>query len=421
MTHRIRIAYILSRFPNLSQTFIMNEMIWIRQHNIKLFIFSLFEPKTEPVHEQTKSLLPDTFYIPTDSWEVIKAQFHFLMRSPTRYLKAFAKTIQYTYREPKLMVQALSIFPKCVFFARQAEELEIDYIHVHFILLASVAAKIITILLDIPLSICAHASGLFQRNQNAIRRQLEEASKIITISHYHQDYITKLCPNLNLADIEVVHCGIETNLYQQTPNKIRSKPVRIISVGRLVEKKGHEYLVDACRILVDRGLELRCMIAGNGPDKKVLQNLIDQHELQDQVTLLGALNQSQVVELCQTGDIFTLACVTAKDGNQDGIPVSLMEAMSCELPVVTTAIAGIPDLVKDRETGFLVRERDSYHLADALELLIKDEVLCKQLGKNGRQKVVEDFEIQKNVIRLSDIFQRVVDEHNQRITPGRYV
>lgn len=411
MTRSIRTAYILSRFPNLSQTFIMNEMNWIRQHNKKLYIFSLFEPAPEPVHEQNKLLLPDTFYIPTVSWEVIKAQVHFLEHSPIRYLNALAKTIQYTYREPKLMLQALYIFPKSVFFARQAEKLDIDHIHAHFILLASVAAKIIAVLLGIPLSIQAHASGLFQRNQNAIRNQLEEASQIVTISRYHQDYITKLCPNLNLADIEVVHCGIETNLFQKTPNKIRNKPVRIISVGRLVEKKGHEYLVDACRILVDRGLTLHCMIAGNGPDKKVLQNLIEQHELKDQVTLLGALNQSQIVELCQTSDIFTLACVTAKDGNQDGVPVSLMEAMSCELPVVTTAIAGIPDLVKDRETGFLVRERDSYHLADTLELLIKDEVLCKQLGENGRQKVVEDFEVQNNVVKLSNIFQRVVDQH----------
>lgn len=415
MTRNLRTVYILARFPNLSQTFIMNEMYWIRQHKIKLFIFSLFEPTTEPIHKQTKLLLPDTFYNPTVSWEVVKAQVHFLKHAPIRYLNAFAKTIQYTFREPKLMLQALYIFPKSVLFARQAEQLEIDHIHVHFILLASIAAKIIAVLLDIPLTIHAHAAGLFKRNQYAIRNQLLEASKIVTISRYHRDYITILCPNIDLADVKIVHCGVKTDLFHQIPNKRRNIPVRILSVGRLVEKKGHEYLVDACRILVDRGLELHCMIAGNGPHQKVLEALIDQYGLKDHVTLMGAMNQSQIVELCQTSDIFALACVTAKDGNQDGVPVSLMEAMSCELPVVTTAIAGIPDLVQNRETGFLVRERDSINLADTLELLIKDEVLCKQLGKNGRQKVVEDFEVQKNVVRLSDIFQGVVDEHKQRI------
>ena len=182
----LKIGYVLARFPSLTATFIMNEMYWIRQHGVGVSIFSLSSPSSEPVHERAKMLVPHARYSPFLSWDVVKAQFHFLWHSPTRYLKAWADTLRYTYREPKLLLRALSILPKSVYFARQAEALEIDHLHVHFVLLASIAASIISELLDIPCSVHPHAAGLFSRAQRSVRRPLESASRVVTISNYHR-------------------------------------------------------------------------------------------------------------------------------------------------------------------------------------------------------------------------------------------
>src|SRR5262249_1973240 len=152
--------------------------------------------------------------------------------------------------------------------------------------------------------------------------------------------------------------------FVKEPGPARDRPIQIVSVGRLLEKKGLCYLVDACKVLADRGQPFQCRIAGDGPLGDELRARIEHHGLSDQVCLLGPLEQSQIINLYQNSDIFVLPCVVASSGDRDGVPVVLMEAMACKLPVVTTPIAGIPELVRDRESGLLVAERDVAGLAD---------------------------------------------------------
>ena len=415
MAHSLKVAYILHRFPHLTETFIMRELYWIREHDVEVYIFSLLRPRPTPVHEQASELLPYVRYSPFLSWEVLKAQFRFLRRSPSRYLLALAKTIWQTYREPGVLLRALAIFPKSVYFARQMEELEIDHFHAHFVWLEGIAAGIVSHLVGITFTIHPHAFGLFGRNQRNVRTELENASQIVTVSGYHCAYIAALCSRIDPDDIEVVHCGLETDRFRPTSRQAGGGPVRILSVGSLIEKKGHEYLIDACALLADRGLVFQCDIVGAGSLRRALQARIARHGLRGRVTLLGALTQSQVLELYQKSHIFALACVVARSGDRDGIPVALMEAMACELPVVTTSVAGIPELVHDGQTGLLIEERDASGLADALERLIADETMRKRLGGQARQTILEGFQIQHNAAKLAAIFRQVSEQ--RRDTP----
>ncbi|MDX1522314.1 MAG: glycosyltransferase, partial [Anaerolineae bacterium] len=359
-----KVAYILHRFPYVTETFIMRELYWLREQGLDLTIFSLLPPKHAVVHEQARALLPLTRYSPYLSWQIIDAQRHFLWRSPGRYLRAFLEMVRQTMFEPTVLLRALALFPKSVYFARQIEALEIDHIHAHFVWLEGLAAGIAADLLDVTYTIQPHAFGLFSRNQRDVRRELEKASQVITISTYHRAYIADLCPNLAPEDIEIVYCGLEPERLQRngsppTGPRPDDDTLQILSVGRFVEKKGHEYLIDACALLAERGLNFRCRIAGGEDhERPALQARIERHGLQDYVELLGVLDQEQVLSLYQQSDIFALACVVAADGDRDGIPVVLMEAMACELPVVTTPMTGIPDLVEHGVTGLLVPERD---------------------------------------------------------------
>jgi colanic acid/amylovoran biosynthesis glycosyltransferase len=418
MKQKLKVAYLLHRFPDLTETFIMREMYWIREHDMELYIFSLLRPKREPLHEQTKELLPYTRYCPFLSWAVIKAQMYFLWRSPKRYLRALAKTVWQTYREPGVLLRVLILFPKSVYFAQQIEELGIEHIHAHFVWIEGIAAGIASDLLGITFTLNPHGFDLFERNQRNVRRELENASKIVTVSDYHCTYIAGLCPQIDPSDVEVVHYGLEIDRFRPSPRLPDSDPICILSVGRLIEKKGFEFLIEACALLVERGLTFQCRIVGAGPLREALQARIGQHRLRDRVILLGALDQAKILQLYQMNDIFALPCVVARSGDRDGMPVVLIEAMACGLPVVTTAVTGIPELVYHGETGLVVRERDAVSLADALERLITDTLLRKRLGQQARRMIAEGFQSQHNAAKLAAIFQQVSAPYRNSTVEG---
>jgi len=403
----LRVGFILGRFPSLTETFVMRELHWIRGYDVEVYIFPLLSPKAAPVHKQAIELLPRVRYSPFISVDVARAQIRMIRRSPRRYLIAIAKLICQTYREPGVLLRALAIFPKSVYFACQMEYMGINHVHAQFVWLQGLAAGVVSDLLGITFSIRPHAFDLFMRNQRNVRAQLENATKIITISEYHRHYISALCPQIGFESIDVVHCGVDADRYRHESVRRVIQPLVILSVGSLIEKKGHEYLLEACSLLSERGLDFRCDIVGVGPLKKKFEAHISRLDLRSKVSLLGALDESQVLEAYHRSQIFVLACVRTRRGDQDGIPVALMEAMACELPVITTAVAGIPSLVHQGRTGWLVEERDALGLANALDVLIRDDSLRQQLGERGRRMILERFQIQHTAARLAEIFRQV--------------
>lgn len=405
---RLKVAYLLHRFPHLTETFIVREMHWIRQHGIDLTIFSLMSPKDTVRSQQAEDLVALGRYSPVFSWGVARSQFHFLVRSPVRYFRAFGRLVWQIYREPKVLLLMVSLFPKCVHFARQMEEQGIDHIHAHFVWLEGIAAGVAKDLLGITFSIHPHAFGLFSRNQRDVRCQLENASHVVTISEYHRRYIAELAPRIGPHGVDVVHCGIEPDRVRPREDRGSNTPPRILSVGRAVQKKGHEYLIEASAELLAGGRSLRCdLVVGEGGRRDRLQAQIDRLGVGDSVTLLDSRDEEGIFQLLREVDIFALACVVADSGDRDGIPVSLMEAMAAELPVVSTPVAGIPELVADGETGLLVPEHDAPALADALDRLLEDEGLRDRLGRQGRAKVLEEFNVRLGAARMAEIFKTV--------------
>lgn len=383
MERNLRVAYILHRFPYLTETFIMREMYSVREEGVNITIFSLLAPLHKVVHEQAKELLPNTVYSPFLSWAVMRAQFHFLRRRPGRYLSALVRAIWQVYREPKVLARVLLLFPKSVYIAQQIEARGIDHVHAHFAWLEGITAGIVKDLVGTTFSIHPHAFGLFGRNQRDVRCELENATQVVTVSNFHRRYIADLCPAIRAEDIEVIHYGIDTDYFRPADQQTERYPLRILSVGRLHEKKGHEYLIDACALLTERGIPYQCQIVGAGTLKDALLARIDRHGIQESVKLLGALEQNQILALYQSSDIFALACVRAQNGDQDGMPNVLIEAMACELPVVTTPVTGIPDLIADGDTGILIPDHDATALADMLETLIADEGLRRRMGQHA--------------------------------------
>jgi colanic acid/amylovoran biosynthesis glycosyltransferase len=407
----MKVAYLLHRFPSLTETFVLLEMGHIRPHVEQVSVYSLMAPKHKTVHERAKEWLSLAHYSHFLSWGVIRANLHYLQRMPRRYARAWWRMLAQTYHEPAVALLCLALFPKSVFFARQMEEEQIDHIHAHFVWLGGIAAGVIAELLDIPFTLHAHAFDIFQRNQENVRHELENATAVVTISTYHHAYLAKLCPSINAEKLHIVHLGVDTKHFcpaeHTSSQKPTYEPVNILSVGRLIEKKGHPVLVDACWELAVRGIDFRCRIVGDGPLHTELAKRIEGYGLQDKVILCGALTQERVLELHQTADIFALPAIVARSGDQDGMPFVLIEAMACGVPVVTSPIAGIPDLVKDSENGILVRQQDVLGLADALQSLAADPNQRHRLGQAARQTVLQEFQIQQNAAKLAALFEEI--------------
>ena len=268
----------------------------------------------------------------------------------------------------------------------------VSHIHSQWIHSGGTVAMYGAWLLDRPYSFTGHAADLF-RNRAALTTKIRRAEFIICISEFHRQFFLE--HGARPDQLFVVHCGIDTSHF--APNRrIRpdGAPFHVLSSGRLVGKKGFPVLIEAIRLLREAGEDVTCTIAGSGPDEAALRTQIAGAGLNDVVTLTGeALKQEDIPAFMATGDVYALPCVWAADNDVDGLPQMLMEAMACGLPAVSTRLVGIPDLIRDGETGLLVAPEDAPALSAALLRLRDDADLATRLAGAGRAIVEADFDI----------------------------
>jgi colanic acid/amylovoran biosynthesis glycosyltransferase len=281
---------------------------------------------------------------------------------------------------------------------------DVDLIHSQWIHSGGTVAMYGAWLLGVPFSFTGHAADLF-RERAALRDKIRRAEFIICISSFHRDFY--LAHGARPEQLHIAYCGIDTSAF--IPSLRQREPgqrFRIRSSGRLVDKKGFDWLIRACRILNDRGVDFECLIAGSGPLKDDLERQIVESGLSDRVSLTGqALKQEDIPAFMHGGDVYCLPCVWAKDNDVDGLPQMLMEAMACGLPAVSTRLVGIPDLILHEETGLLVEPEQAEPIADALQRLKDDPALGARLAAAGRARVLEHFDLSNCLEPLLNLFR----------------
>jgi glycosyltransferase involved in cell wall biosynthesis len=196
-----------------------------------------------------------------------------------------------------------------------------------------------------------------------------------------------------------IYHGLDIQQYQPSHQSLSKKPV-LVSVGQLKEKKGFTYLISACKLLKDRGYDFRCEIIGEGPLRSVLEEQIHRDGLDDDIVLLGAQPHEVIIKKYQSGTVFVLPCILSADGDRDGIPNVILEALAMEIPVISTRHSGIPEVVEDGFNGLLVPPTEPQPLSDALAALLDDPMSRIIFGRNGRNKIKELFSVESNVDKL---------------------
>lgn len=403
----LKVAYIMSRFPKLTETFILYEMLAMQQQGIQVEVYPLLREREEAMHPEAMQFVSVAHFQPFMSLPILRANLFFLGKKPFAYFKTLWDVLRANWGSYNFFTGVIGIFPKTVLFAYQMRADQVQHVHAHFASHPAAAGFIIHRLVGIPYSFTAHGSDL-HRDRHMLREKVAEAAFVAAISEYNKELIISECRGKYREKVKVVHCGVDTEVFRarshKTPYEKGENPILILCVGTLHEVKGQPYLIEACRFLQERGHTFECHFVGDGPDRKSLNQLVEQAGLSGKVRFHGRLTRDEIARLLMDADVLTAPSVPTRDGRREGIPVVLMEAMGSGVPVIASNLSGIPELVNDQLTGLLVPPRDARSLADALERCIQDPALCRRLGNAGRAKVVEEFDLNKNAAKLAQYF-----------------
>ncbi|HEV8718318.1 MAG TPA: glycosyltransferase [Candidatus Binatia bacterium] len=399
------IGYIVSLFPCWSETFILNEIIALQERGVPVRIFSL-KPSSEPlVHEAARRLLAEVIY-PPPLWRLLLSLAHSVVRQPVCWLRLLSGPIWEASQGGggSEVLKALYTLTVATHFAGVARRLGIDHFHAHWATYPALAVRIMRALTGKHYTLTTHAHDIFLANPY-LRENLASAQTVVTISEYNRRYL--ISAGTPARKIKVVPCGI--NLQEFSVNGThRRETGAIVTIGRLEHIKGFPYLVEACAVLKARGVPFTCDIIGEGSLRSVLEHKIAGSSLESAMRLRGALSQNQVRAALAGAQLFVLPSVQTQDGNQDGIPVALMEAMALGLPVISTPVSGIPELVIDGVSGLLVAPGDAVALADAIERLLTDPALREALSRQGREAVRARHDISRSVVQMQEVFREAL-------------
>jgi glycosyltransferase involved in cell wall biosynthesis len=414
------IAVLLSRFPRVTETFILREVIELERRGWPVTLVPLMREHAEIVHPEAVAWTSRALFTGWISKEIVASLLRTLRRRPLRLLATVARLKLGNLRSPGFLAKSLLLFPKAVHLAERLREAGVTHVHAHFATHPATVAWVIERLAGIPYSVTVHAHDIFV-DRAFLAPKLRRARFVRVISEFNRRYLAERYPSLE-DRLERIHVGIEPERYRPPPAGRRERepgePVRVLTVAALELYKGIDLLIEVAAILRDcpdgpdgpdgEGVPpITFDVVGEGYHRYDLENHIASHELEGVVRLVGAVAQDEVARRMAAADLFLMPSIIADDGQMEGIPVALMEALASELPVVATRLSGIPELVEDGVTGLLVDPEDWDQIADSILRLVRDQELARRLGRAGRERVEAEFSLRSTVAELA---ARIDDE-----------
>jgi glycosyltransferase involved in cell wall biosynthesis len=386
-----RFAYLFERFPSFGQTFCYREVAELDRQDIAPPIFSIRNPRDEPPQDWDTRIVERVQYLPEEQ-ELLED-----VRRASKKRKLNPEIVA-ALDEWGRRTDFLRLY-QAVYVGLRLREMGIDHVHAHFAGMAARTAFWINKFFSITFSFTAHANDIFTpRNfEIGLDKLVDAARAIVTETDYAAQFLRERFPHR--ADrVHRIYNGLDLGEFDRA-HFLSAQPL-IVAVGRLIPKKGFSDLIRACSLLAERGKSFQCEIIGEGPLEDELRAEIERLGLQDRVTLSGAKPQSQIRRCLSTANVFVLASVIDAKGGMDNLPTVIMEAMATGLPVISTNIGGIPEMVVEHKTGFLVQPSDVESMADAIQKVTSDRSFAARLGQSGYQRARALFSVEKNVREL---------------------
>ncbi len=385
------LGFLVKVFPKISETFILEEVLGLEKMGVALRLYTLADPGDSLTHDAVARVTAPLVRVPDSprghAYSFAARHLRLLAVAPLRYVRALAAAAG---RGPR----GLRDFARAGWLAGQLREDGVQHLHTHFISSPADIAELVSQMSGIAFSISAHAKDIYLSDATDLRRKLAAARFTVTCTDFNCNALREIAP---AAHVHRMYHGIDQGVFHPRVRQATGLAPLILSIGRLRAKKGLDTLIDACRLLRGRGLLFRCEIVGYGEERDSLQAMIDTYELNDCITLTGKLVRDDVINRYARAAVYVQPSRIAADGDRDGIPNVLLEAMAIGLPVVASRVSGIPELVRHRQNGLLVQADDVAALADSIGELIGDKALCGSLGASARTTVTENFNNHRNL------------------------
>ena len=391
----LRVGYVTKRYPRYSETFVVAEISAHEAAGLDVEIFSLFPPNDTHFQDAIARVRAPVCYLPSHGVKAV--DFWAALEDAAATLPGMWRELEAARGEDALSVCQAAVL------ACEVRRRGIGHLHAHFASAPAAVARIASRLANVPYTFTAHAKDIFHETvrPDDLRRKLRDAAAVITVSDYNHAYLSKAY-GAAAGRVQRVYNGLDLEHFCYESPATRSP--RIVAIGRLVEKKGFADLVEACAILRARDVAFHCEIIGTGPLEPPLQTLVQSRGLEGLVQLVGPRPGCEVIEHVQSAAVLAAPCVVGSDGDRDGLPTVLLEAMALGTPCVATDVTGIPELLKPGDAGLVVPEHDPAALAVALERLLTDAALRERVATQARRRMEADFDIRCTAARLRAIF-----------------
>ncbi|OUS33844.1 hypothetical protein A9Q94_18030 [Rhodobacterales bacterium 56_14_T64] len=401
----MKIAFLVTDFPKLTETFTLREAEELGKQGAEVRIFHLTKfRENEVVHEFSKPLVQSSLGRPYILGQgVFMGLLKFAAMNPVRFVRILTGLVSSYWRKPKLLAKSLIILPKCLRFSEDIRDWGATHVHATFAGHPGTAAWIIHRAGGPDYSLTCHAHDIF-RTQLMLSTKFEEAKFVRTISDYNARFLRERVGEEACSNLQVIHCGLPAA--EKQIKEPRDTPFTILFVGSLQLRKGAQCLLLALAKIAHQP-DWTCNIAGDGPMADELKALAEKLCLLDRVQFLGPLDAKDVGKQYEMADVLVVPSIDGPNGRKEGIPTVIMEGFSASLPVIASRQTGIPELVKDGETGWLIEPGNIGQLSDSLLEVMNNPELSKQRAENGRNLVRRDFNLATNVKRLYSLIQEL--------------
>jgi colanic acid/amylovoran biosynthesis glycosyltransferase len=394
-----RVGYVVKVYPRYSETFIVNEILAHEAAGLSVDIFALRPPRDTHFQDGIARVRAPVTYLGDGA---VKAEMFWSAVRDAQRLPGFHAGLD------AAMTASADEVHAAVLLAREVRARDIAHLHAHFATAPATVARIAAAFAGVTYSFTAHAKDIFHesvRNED-LERKLKEAAAAVTVSEFNLEHLTRSFGPA-AARLRRIYNGLDLERFSFQPPRDRAP--RIVAVGRLVEKKGFSVLIDACAVLVARGVKFTCEIIGMGELEATLRAQIEGLGLRSRVMLAGPQPQYAVIRAMAEASVLAMPCIVGADGNRDGLPTAILEAMALGTPCVATDVTGIPEAITDGHTGLIVSQHDLSGLAAAIERLLTNASLRVELAEAARRRIEADFDIRRNTSVMRELFAVCTD------------
>jgi glycosyltransferase involved in cell wall biosynthesis len=394
------IAYLVGEFPSRTEHFIYNEMVHVRNHGQPILVLSI--KKGYRAINSADKIVP---IYARPFLMTIGAHMRLLLKQTGRYLNTLWWMLRCSDPSVYALLRRIKIFSIGVDLLSRLRKSDVQLIHAHFISFPTDVARVMSGLSGIPFSASAHAKDIYTCKPEKLEEILQSASFVITCTAANKKYLERAVAAGQEDKIIHIYHGIDHRDWTFLSRQVSGR-IRILSIGRLVEKKGLRYLLRAISLLKQDNHAIHCTIVGDGPLRSAFQMYIDQQNLGDVITLRGELPHEAIKVLYAQSDVFVMPSVVASDGDRDGLPNVLLEALCTGLPVIATNVSAIPELIVHESTGLLIPDGEPACIAESVLRLANDKRLYESVARNGLQRISDDFNIDVSTSRLIGVFTK---------------